>query len=452
MMLGFIANNAAQLIEVAYLGLVGTKELAAIAFTFPATFAVHAIGRGLASGAASLMARARGAGHKDEVVLIATHCLWLVGAFSLVCIAAGVLWIEPFYALLGASGEVLEMAVDYSLIWLIGFPIYVLGTVGGLLLRGIGNGAVPGFVMTAGAALQIAIGPVLIFGWWGVPAMGIEGAAVAFVIARMAGFALALYWIVARDRLVTSRLDGIWKSWRAILHIGVPAAANNLIPPASAAIVTRLLAEHGDLVVAGFGVATRIELVFWMIMAAVASSVGPVAGQNWGAGLYARVRQVMRTSTIFCIGWGAFSFAVLWLTVDSIVSLINDDQVIVEIAGLYLIVIAFSLGFVGIQNAASFCFNALGKPGPALMLSIIRLIVLYLPAAIVANAWYGYLGIFWATAIVNVVAGVISWIWNTSAIAEARTRPMEADSDGLGTHAPRKPARNPRHWKPSSYS
>jgi len=417
MMLGFMANNAAQLIEVVYLGVVGTKELAAIAFTFPVTFALHAIGRGIAAGAASLMARARGAGRTNEVLRTATHCLLLTGIYSVLCIGAGFAWAESFYALLGAQNEVLAMALSYSVIWLIGFPIFVLGTVASLLLRGVGSGAAPGVVMVSGSVLQIVLGPFLIFGWLGAPALGIEGAALSFVISRSVSFAIAIYWITYRDRLLTVHLGEVIATWRAILHIGVPAALNNLIPPVSAAIVTRLLASHGDLVVAGFGVATRIEMLFWMIMAAVATSTGPIVGQNWGAGLYTRVRESMRTSYLFCLGWGVFSLVVMLMWVEPMVAIIKNESTIIEIATEYLVIIALSLGFVGIQNTASFCFNALGKPGPALVLSIFRLIILYVPMAIAANYWFGYIGVFWATAIANVIAGAVSWIWARSAIS-----------------------------------
>ena len=416
MMIGFVANNAAQLIEVAYLGLVGTAELAAIAFTFPATFALHAIGRGLAAGGSSLMARAHGAGDNEQVRRIATHCLWLVILFSIISVIVGLLWCRAFYSLLGATGLALDLAVSYSQIFLIGFPTYVLGTVAGLLLRGIGNGAVPGLVMTVGSILQVVAGPFLIFGWMGIPAMGMEGAALAFVLSRFAAFFIAIYWILVRERLVTKSFFDLIKSWKAISHIGLPASVNNLIPPVSAGIVTRLLAEHGDLVVAAFGVATRFELMFWMIMAAVASSVGPVVGQNWGAKHYARVQETMRASTSFCLIWGIFTFIALGLFAEPMIKLINQDPLVVDIATTYLVIVALSLGFVGIQNAASFSFNALGKPGPALALSLLRLIGLYVPIAILANVLYGYIGIFYATAAVNVVAGIISWAWNTRTI------------------------------------
>jgi len=416
MMIGFVANNAAQLVEVAYLGLVGTAELAAIAFTFPATFALHAIGRGLAAGGSSLMARAHGAGDNEQVRRIATHCLWLVVLFSIISVCVGSMWCRAFYNLLGANGLVLDLAVSYSQIFLIGFPTYVLGTVAGLLLRGIGNGAVPGLVMTFGSILQVILGPFLIFGWMGIPAMGIEGAAIAFVLSRFAAFFIAMHWILVREHLVTNSFTHLIQSWKAIAHIGLPASINNLIPPVSAGIVTRLLAEHGDLVVAGFGVATRFELIFWMMMAAVASSVGPVVGQNWGAKHYTRVQETMRSSTAFCLLWGIFTFIALGLFAEPMIRLINQDPIVVDIATTYLVIVALSLGFVGIQNAASFSFNALGKPGPALALSLLRLIVLYVPIAILANSIYGYIGVFYATAAVNVIAGILSWTWNTRTI------------------------------------
>ena len=428
MMAGFIANNAAQIMETIYLGLIGTTELAAIAFAFPVVFGLHAIGRGIAQGAASLMSRARGAGDTDTVKRVGTHCLVLVFLFAVLSMGLGWLFARPFYAMLGATGTTLDLVVLYTHIWLWGFPTYVLGTVAGLLLRGIGNGPVAPLSMSVGSVLQIVIAPPLIFGWWGLEAMGITGAAIAFIVSRCASFLVSFYWVAFRDPILTPDMRGFIESTRGILHIGLPAALNNCIPPISAGIVTWLLASHGDLVVAAFGVATKVELLFWMIMAAVASSASPVVGQNWGARLFDRVERAMATAYTFCLAWSAITLLIFIPWADDLVGLINDAPEIIDVAELYLIAIATTLGFVGIQNAASFCFNAIGKPVPGLVLSILRLLVLYIPIALFADALWGYMGVFWATALVNLIAGTIGWVWIHSTIRSPRLRGVSFDA------------------------
>ena len=422
MMAGFIANNAAQIIETIYLGMVGTTELAAIAFAFPVVFGLNAIGRGIAQGAASLMSRARGSGNDLAVKRYGTHCMVLVLIFAIVSVLGGWLVARPFYSMLGATGTTLDMVVLYTNIWLWGFPMYVLGTVGPLLLRGIGNAPVPAIVMGVSSVIQIAVAPPLIFGWWRFEAMGITGAAIAFVVSRAVAFFVALYWIVIRDPILTHDFDDFLASSRQILHIGLPAAVNNCIPPISAGIVTWLLASHGDLGAAAFGVATKIGLLFWMMMAAVASSTAPVVGQNWGARLFERVERAMLTAYSACLTWSVVTLIVFVLWAGDLVAIINAEPEIIAVATTYLVVIATTLGFVGIQNAASFCFNTIGKPVPGLILSILRLIVLYIPIALIADAYFGYLGVFWATASVNLIAGSIGWAWLHFAIRSPRVR------------------------------
>src|SRR5262245_29770832 len=177
MVMGFLAMTATQLVEVIYLGIVGTDELAAISYTFPIVLSLNAAARGIGIGASAVIARAVGTGDRDRAAVLVTHCLTLVAAFSLACTALGVWGARPLLALLGAHGHVLELATLYMHIWFGAFAFFAMSMVGTNLLRSVGNAAVPGFVMTFGSLLQMIAGPFLIFGWLDAPALGIAGAA-----------------------------------------------------------------------------------------------------------------------------------------------------------------------------------------------------------------------------------------------------------------------------------
>ena len=422
LLIGFIANNASYLMDVVYLGTLGMEALAAIAFAFPVTFALNAIARGLATGAASVMARALGGRNRVRAAITASHCFVLVVLFCLACIVAGVFYAANLFELMGASGNVRELAVSYMLVWLIAFPALAITTVGTLMLRAIGNAPVAGFIMTGGALLQVLIAPFLIFGWLGLPALGIEGAAWAVLFSRGMSAVFCLYWYASHERLLVLAPAELWRSWASIIHIGIPASANNLIVPLSAGIVTWLLASYGPAVVAGFGVASRVEVFISMPAMAVASSVGPLVGQNWGAGDFSRVLETMRIAYRFCLAWGFLALVMMLFTAELMVSLINDDPAVIETATAYLVIVSFTIGFLTMQNSASFSFNALGKPMPPLVLAITRLLVIYVPLAIAASHFYGAIGIFWATAFVNVIAGVAAAAWNRNTIAVAAVR------------------------------
>jgi putative MATE family efflux protein len=416
MIMGFLAMTIAQLIEAIYLGVVGTAELAAIAFTFPLVMSLNAAVRGIGIGASSVIARVVGGGDRARAALLTSHCLILIIVFAVLCVTAGIPGAHWFFQMVGAQGHVLELADDYIAIWLVGFVFFASSMVGTSLLRSVGNVAIPGIVMTVGSLLQVIMGPFLIFGWFGLPAMGIEGAAWSFVIARLLSFALCMYWIAAKERLLVAQLRGWRDSARQILHVGLPATAANLVAPLSTAIVTRLLAEFGHGVIAGFSVASRIEAVIAMVVIAVSTSVGPFVGQNWGAQLFDRVRMALTLCNGFCLVWGVASFLVMVVFARSFVGLINAEPEVVDAATTYLLIIPISLGFMGVMGVSSACFNALGKPTPPLVLSLLRLVVVLIPLALLGRSIAGYPGVFAATAIANVAVGILALVWTNRTV------------------------------------
>lgn len=417
--MGFLAMNIARLAEAAFVGMLGTAELASVAFNFPIVMGLGAASRGLGIGATSVVARAMGAGDRTRSARLVSHCMWLTLLFTSVCLVFGLAYDRPLFRALGASEEVLPYAVQYFNVWMLGLPLFALSMVGTALLRAAGDAKMPGYLQTLGSILQIVLTPWLIFGGLGVPALGVAGAALGNVLARAVTFFLSLYVLVVRDRLLVATLRGILASWREILHVGLPAAATNLIGPASNGIITRLLADYGPAVVAAFGVATRVNSIVTMVLISLGGATAPFIGQNWGAGLYDRVAQALRLSYRFCLAWGAFAGIVMSFVGGALVSLINDDPDVVRAASTFFFIVPFSVGFMGMNNVATSSFNALGKPIPPLVLSINRLLVIYVPMAMLGSYLFGYTGIFGATALANVLNGVAAAYWNRVSVNRA---------------------------------
>jgi len=430
MIMGFLAMTIAQLVEAVYLGMVGSDELAAVAFTFPVVMAFNAMTRGIGIGTGAVLARAIGEGNRERAARLTSHGLLLTLLFTIACACVLAWWAQELFALIGAEGHILELAVSYMLIWCFGFPGFGMSMVSSGLMRSIGDPAFPGYVMTTGSVLQILAGPPLIFGWFGLPALGIEGAAWSFVIARSGSVLLAAWWFIVREQMVRWSVEGLADSTRAIVHVGVPASASNLIQPLSMGVTTWLLAGYGTSVVAGFGVAGRIEAVVNMVVIGISASAGPLVGQNWGAGRFDRVNQALKLSYQYCLAWGVLAALIMWSTGAFVVGLISDDPGVVRTATLYLYIVPISIGFAGMVNVANNSFNALSKPGPPLILSIMRLLAVYVPLAIIAAKLFGYVAVFVVTAVVNICFGVIGWRWNRRTIA--LLRPQQPAATVLG--------------------
>jgi putative MATE family efflux protein len=415
MAMGTVTMNIAQLAEAVYLGILGTEALAAMGFAFPLTITLFAFAGGIGSGSSSVIARAMGAGDKARASRLITHAQVLTLIMGTLLGALGVAYATEIIGALGAKDRVLDLTIQYLQVYMLGFPFFMLSIVGSTLLRATGSAASPGIIMTVGSVLQIVLGPILIFGWFGVPELGIAGAAWAYVGSRI--LSVVLYgWLLVKTRLMSWDFRGIFESWAAIMHVGGPAIASGLVMPASMLIITRLLANHGHEVVAGYNVASRVETMAHMILWSCSSSVEPFVGQNWGARKFERVRRALFLSHSFCLAWGVVTFVVMILFGSFFVSLIDDNPVVIDTATTFFIWIPLSIGFMGMMQVANSSFNARGMPMPALAISLLRSLIIYVPLALLGDYLWGYTGIFVATALTNVVLGAVAWQWNRASV------------------------------------
>jgi putative MATE family efflux protein len=412
MMAGISANITVSVLEIGFIGQLGTQHLAAITFTFPVTMMLTSIALGIGIGTSSVIARSVGAGGTSEVRRLGTHAMLLVFFSMAVLSLIGYLTIDPVFLMLGASPELLPLIHSYLDIYYPTTLLFTMTMVAGNIMRANGNANIPGLVMTLGALANLAIDPILIFGWFGAPRMELAGAAVAAAISRF-GTAAVLIYFVHRGGMISTRnlLQGFGSSAVRIMQIGFPAMATQLIGPVSGAVITRMLASHGEVVVAGFGVATRIESVAVMVLFALSASIGPFVGQNWGAGHSDRVRQGLRVAYQFCIGWGLLIAFPLLLFGEAISGVVDDSPSVIRTAAWYLAVVPWSYGLWGVLMMASASFNALGKPLPSTALSFSRMFILYVPLAYLLNQMLGYHGIFIATAISNGIMGALGFFW-----------------------------------------
>ncbi len=411
MTIGMSAMFAVQIAEIWFVARLGTTSLAAISFTFPLVFSLNSIAFGIGIGCSSLMSRHIGGGKWTDARRIASHGLLLVLVLMSVGALVGLVTIDPLFTLMGASAETLVLIHSYLEIYYPGSVLLTLGMVMSSQLRAAGNARVPALVMTAGSLLNLALAPLLIFGMGGLPRLELAGAAAAAVIARGVMMVALLIYVTRIERLVRWQLESLGQSWREILSIGIPAMATQLIGPVSTAVITAMLADYGETIVAGFGVASRIEGVFVMLLFALSASIGPFVGQNWGAQRADRVQRGLSLAYRFCLAWGLLTFVALWFAAAPLAAMFNDDPSVVDTAALYLMIVPISYGPWGVLMMASASFNSLGRPIPSTIMSFVRMFVLYIPLAMACEVVLGYSGIFVAAAAANCIMALTGFVW-----------------------------------------
>ncbi len=426
MIWGLLAIMTFNVADTYFVGQLGTRELAAMSFTFPVVFALISIAIGLGAGTSSVLARAIGEGDHERVKRLTTDGLSLGFLIVAVISAAGIATIDPLFTALGAGPALLPLVRDYMVIWYLGVVYLVVPMIGMSAIRATGDSRLPGLVMGGSALLNIALDPLLIFGLWGFPRLELEGAAIATVVARAVTFVIAL-WVLHR-RLGMLTFDwpgaaGIARSWRAILHVGLPAAGTNVIIPLASGVVVALIARFGADAVAGYGVALRIESMTLVVFYAMSAIIGPFAGQNLGAGKRERIFQALRLSVVFCFAFGALAAVVLWLAGRPLAALFSDAPQVVAVASAYLWIVPLSYGGAGVLMTVNAAFNGLGLPGHAVIISLLRMLGVHLPAAFLGASLFGIEGIFGAAALANLSVGIGAYLWLRRACArQARDR------------------------------
>jgi putative MATE family efflux protein len=404
-----------------FIGRVGDRELAALSFAFPILMIVTSIAIGLGAGTSSVVARAIGAHNHRRARRLATDSLILSFGITAIVSFIGYMTIKPLFTLLGAPPDMIPLIASYMNILYAGVPFVVVGMVGMSSMRATGDTRLPSMLMVIASIANVILDPILIFGVGPIPAMGLQGAAMAALIARAAIFGGTLYFMRTRlDMLTFNKPDPgeLRSSWKDVLHVGIPAAATNAIIPVATGVITAMLARYGPEAVAGFGVASRVESLTLVLFYALSAVIGPFVGQNISAGRSDRIYEALRLCLFFCLGTGLVITVLLALSAGFIPTLFSDNPQVTDVSTLFLVIAPISYGAYGIVMVMNASFNGMGKPMPAVHISVARMAVIYVPLAFIGERFFGITGIFVAYAIANILTGLIAYTWARSSVQE----------------------------------
>jgi putative MATE family efflux protein len=406
-------------VDAYFIGRVGDRELAALSFAFPVLMIVTSVAIGLGAGTSSVVARAIGADNHRRARRLATDSLLLSFLITAVTCGIGMMTIDPLFTLLGAPADMLPLIGGYMKILYAGVPFIVVGMVGMSSMRATGDTRLPSLLMVIAAIANMSLDPLLIFGLGPLPQMGLDGAAMAALIARGALFFGALWFMYYRLDLLSfkPRDPGeLGRSWADILHVGIPAAGTNAIIPIAAGVITAMLARYGPEAVAGFGVATRVESLVLVTYYAMSAIIGPFVGQNISSGKADRIYLALRLCTLFCLGSGLVIATILAASSTFLPGLFSEDPLVTRTTTLYLWIAPISYGAYGMVMVMNASFNGMGKPLPGVVVSLARMGVIYIPLALLLDRFFGIAGIFAAYAFANVVTGFGAYLWARSAV------------------------------------
>ncbi|MFP4456756.1 MAG: MATE family efflux transporter [Clostridia bacterium] len=393
---GMLAFTIFNLTDTYFVSKLGTDSLAAMGFTFPIVMIVGSISSGMSIGSASVLSRA--VGRKDEQMMKRTATDGIVLSIISVVIMSliGLLTMDRVFTILGANEVTLPLVKEYMTIYYISIIAVVMPPVSDSAMRAVGDMVRPFIVMTTCALTNIILDPIFIFGWFGFPTMGIKGAALATAISRSIGMVATLSFLHFHHGLLDLKpvkIKTMIKSWKKILHVGVPGAVIRLFPQILRSILTALAATVGGTVaVAAIAVGTRVESFATVISGAVGTTIVPMTGQNFGADKFTRVEEVRIVKNLIAIFYGLFTFIVALFFAKPLISIFSNNPEVIKLATIYLRIILFASIGLNLYNWTGQELNAIGKPKWSLIINGIGTFVILVPSVYIGSMINGFVG------------------------------------------------------------
>lgn len=353
-------------VDAHFVGRLGPQALAGLALVFPLLMLMQQMANGSMGGAiASAVARALGAGRRQDAGALVVHALVIAGvmaaAFSALVLAAG----PVFYRLMGGEGATLAAAIEYSTAIFAGALGYWVLSALTSVVRDAGHAALLGAVYVAAEAIHVLLVPVLVFGWGPVPALGITGAGVATVGSFTLSTLVLVWYLTSGRAAVGLSFRGIRLERRLfveILRVGAPMSLQPILNNVALAMLTGFVATLGPTALAGFGAAVRLEYVQMPLVFGLGASLLAMVGTNVGAGRLSRAARI----TWIAAGLGATAtasvglFALAWPAVWTGFFTARPD--VHAVAAGYLGIVSLTYPFIGLGFTISSAFQAAGRP------------------------------------------------------------------------------------------
>lgn len=409
---GLAATLSFNAVDAFFVGMLGSDSLAAMSFTFPVSLLVTTIAVGFATGASSVYARLLGNNMTIPARRVAADTLIMSVVVSLIIMFAGWGLMHPTFLLLGASPELLPLIEAYMWPWYWNAPFFACSTVISAIMQASGHTRMAGAMMIGSAIVNIILDPILIFGLGPIPRMEIAGAAWTTVISRVLLVIAGAYFAIWHYKLISLphlTLTPLLRSWKAVMHVGLPSVATGVVVPVAGSIILMLVAGYGPDAVAALGVVQRLEPMLLIAFFALSGVVGPFFGQNMTA--RDRQKEAVRLLFYFSLIFSAICSAVLWFAGPYIGTAFSDSADVIQVIVVYLAILPISYGFIGVSIVATSAFNGMGQPLPGMVLSMLRILGFNVPFALAGQWLWGLPGLFIGVAAANILAGVLSQFW-----------------------------------------
>lgn len=412
---GMTIHTLYSVIDMVFVGWVGPQAVAALAYNMPLVFFGIGITIGITSGVTAVVAQAIGAKDKPRANNTAEHALVLGLVIGLALAAAGLIYGRGLLALLGATGDLNQLAWSYFQFFCFGLVFMVLSSNFRAILTGEGDTVRPMKIMGAGLVLNIILDPLFIF----TLDMGVRGAAVASMVSQVLAFLVFIYLVfIRRSTYIHFRLRHFTYQGSilaAILRIGLPASLAFMIMAIGGGVFNKILTSYSHHAVAAYQVASRLEMLFFMPIMAISAGCVTLVAMFYGAGELDKLRQVIRYTLSRTVLIGLGSAVVIYSLAPWLISIFRPSPEILDYGVSYMRVIAFAYPLIPLAMISGRVLQGLGQGMPMLIFTFMRVVAISAPLALyftlvlhkpVEWVWYSML-----ISIAVAAAVAVTWLW-----------------------------------------
>ena len=416
MFVSAMLQNAQSLIDLFWVGRLGSAAVAALAMGGTILMTLFPIVMGMSAGTVALVSRSIGAGDHEAASDAAGQSLSLAVLLGLAAGFLGVAITPGMCRLLGAGPDILPLAVRYLEISFAGsFTIFLL-FVANSILQSAGNSVLPMSVMILANVINIVLDPLLIYGLLGLPAMGVAGAALATVISQAVAVAVVLVWLVRGSSGIRTtparwRLQGSL-AWR-ILRIGLPSSGQMLSRTLMSLVLMRIVAACGTAALAAYGIGVRFHMILLMPSFALGNAAATLVGQNLGAGKPARANASAWLATAVGMAIMAVSALALFLYAPALIRCFDSSAPVVETGATFLRIVSPFYVFATAGIVLGRALVGAGDSVGPMVTTIIGLWGIQVPLAVALSRIVTppTTGIWWSIAVALAANGLMTAAW-----------------------------------------
>ena len=412
MLLAIASMMLLQVVDAFFISRLGTNQLAAISFALPIVGIATSIALGMGMAISSLASRLVGEGDHQKSARLISDGFLIATTISIILAVIGYQTITPLFSWLGAHQQVLPFIHEYMSIWFFATPLLMLSLICSSICRSIGATSISATISICMTLSNMILDPLLIFGLGPFPELGVKGAAYATLFAVLFSLSIGLYILFFKEKLLLfdcPKITHFVPNFKELGKIGINTIFSNLMTPVAATIMTAIVALQGTNAVAGFGVGARIESVSLIIIFALSSTLPMFIGQNIGAGKPQRAYHALMGALKFSIVFQLVLYCLLFLLAPVIARTFSDNLEVQSVIILYLRILPVTYGFHGVVILTMVSLNVLKKPQVSLLITLVRMLVLYLPLAWLGSKAAGISGMFIGAAIGNILASIFAY-------------------------------------------